>query len=232
MTWLRFSGTNGDLQGGLLDVLHGDGLAVLARCQQRCLIGEVFKIGAGKAAGKAGDHGKIDIGTDGLIAGMHPQNGLAALDIGIIDGDMTVKAAGAQQRRVKDILAVGGRHDDNAEIGSKAVHFHQQLVQGLLTLIMATAQTGAAVTAHGVDLIDENNAGCALFGLFKQIAHARSTHADEHFYEVGAGDGEERHAGFSGDRLGKQGLTGSGRAHEQNALGDPGAQRIELCRGP
>ena len=222
-------GTDGDLEGRFLNVLHGDGLAVLARCQQRCLIGEVFKIGAGKAAGKAGDHGKIDIGTDGLIAGVNAQNRLTALDIGIIDGDMAVETAGAQQRRVQNILAVGCRHDDDAQIGGKAVHFHQKLVEGLLSFIMTAAETGAAVTTHGIDLIDEHDAGRALFRLLKQITDTGGADADEHLDEIGAGDGEERHARFAGDCLGKQGLTGSGRAHEQNALGDTGTQRIELA---
>ena len=85
------------------------------------------------------------------------------------------------------------------------------------------------MTAHGVDLIDENNAGRALFGLFKQIADTGSTHADEHLSKVGAGDGEERHTGLARDGFGQQGLTGSRRAHEQNSLGNTGAQRIELA---
>ena len=85
------------------------------------------------------------------------------------------------------------------------------------------------MTAHGVDLIDENNAGRALFGLFKQIADTGSTHTDEHLYKVGAGDGEERHTGLARDGFGQQGLTGSRRAHEQNSLGNTGAQRIELA---
>ena len=107
-------GANGDLQGGLLDILHGDGLAILAGGQQRSLIGQVFEIGAGKATGKAGDHGKVHIRANGFIAGMDAKDRLAALHIGIIDGDMAVKAAGTQQSGVQDILAVGGRHNDNA----------------------------------------------------------------------------------------------------------------------
>ena len=221
-------GADDDLERRFLDILHGDGLAVLAGRQQRRLVGEVFEIRTGKAAGGTGDDRQIHIGADGLVAGMDAQDGLAALDVRIIDGDMTVKAAGAQQRRVQDILAVGSRHDDNAKIGGKAIHFHQQLVQGLLPLIVAAAETRAAVTAHGVDLIDKDDAGRALFGLLEQVANTRCADTDKHFDKIGAGDREERHPRFAGDRLGQQRFTGSGRTHEQNALGDTGAQRIEL----
>ena len=54
--------------------------------------------------------------------------------------------------------------------------------------------------------------------------------AHEHLDEVGAGDREERHAGLARDGAREQRLTGAGRPVEQHALGDPGAQRLELLR--
>jgi hypothetical protein len=53
-------------------------------------------------------------------------------------------------------------------LDSKAVHFHQQLVEGLLALVMAAAQAGAAVAAHGIDFIDENDAGRVFLALQKR----------------------------------------------------------------
>ena len=82
--------------------------------EQRRLVAQVLQIRAGKATGKAGDHGKVHIRANGFIAGMNAKDRLAALHIGIIDGDMAVNATGTQQSGVQDILAVGGRHNDNA----------------------------------------------------------------------------------------------------------------------
>ena len=78
--------------------------------------------------------------------------------------------------------------------------------------------------SHGVDFVDEDDAGGFLLGLAEEVADAAGADADEHLHEVGAGHGEEGDVGFAGDGFGQQGLTGSGRAHEQGALGDFAAQ--------
>ena len=71
-------------------------------------------------------------------------------------------------------------------------------------------------------------AGRVGLGLLEQVAHAGGADADEHLDEVRAGDRVERHAGLAGDGAGQQGLAGAGRAVEQHALGDLGADRQEL----
>ena len=86
------------------------------------------------------------------------------------------------------------------------------------------------MTTDGVDFIDEDDAGGVLLALLEQVAHAAGAHADEHFHEVGTGDGEERHVGFAGDGAGQQGLAGSGRTHQQHALGNAPAEFLELLR--
>ena len=112
----------------------------------------------------------------------------------------------------------------------EAVHLDQQLVQGLLALVVAAAEAGAAVAADGVDLVDEDDAGRVLLALLEQVADARGAHADEHLDEVRAGDGEERHVGLAGDGPGQQRLAGARRAHQQHALGNLAAELLELLR--
>ena len=108
------------------------------------------------------------------------------------------------------------------------VHLHQQLVQGLLTLVVSAAQASASLAAHGVDLVNEDNAGVVLLGLVEQIPHTGGAHAYEHLHKVGAGDGEEGHPGLAGHSPGQQRFTSAGRAHQQHALGNAGAQGIVL----
>ena len=86
------------------------------------------------------------------------------------------------------------------------------------------------MTADGVDLVDEDDGGGVLLGLVEQVAHTRGAHTDEHLDELGGRHGEEGHAGLAGDGLGQEGLTGSGRAVEEDALGDLGADGAELLR--
>src|SRR6185295_12090152 len=92
------------------------------------------------------------------------------------------------------------------------------------------AETGAAMTADRVDLVDEDDARRVLLALLEQVAHARRADADEHLDEVGAADREERHVRLARDRARQQRLAGSRWAHQQNALRDPSAELLELLR--
>ena len=106
----------------------------------------------------------------------------------------------------------------------EAVHLHQQLVEGLFPLVVAAAQTGAAVAPDGVNLVDEDDAGGVLLPLHEEVPDPGCAHAHEHLHEIGAGDGEERDIGFPGDGPGQKGLAGPRRAHQQHTLGDAAAQ--------
>ena len=70
---------------------------------------------------------------------MYAQDGFAAADIGQANDYAAIEAAGPQQRRIEHVRAVGSGHQDHAFVRFEAVHFHQQLVQGLLALIVAAA---------------------------------------------------------------------------------------------
>ena len=79
-----------------------------------------------------------------------------------------------------------------------------KLVQSLLALVVAAAQTGAAMPADRVDLVDEDDAGRVLLGLLEHVAHTTCADTDKHLDEIGAGDREERHVRLAGDRACKQ----------------------------
>src|SRR5262249_9581051 len=113
---------------------------------------------------------EIDIVGQRNLAGMNAENLFTPANIRQRNNDATVKAAGTQQRRIKHIRTVGGRDQDHAFIGFEAIHLDQQLIQGLFTLIVASAQTSAAVAAYGIDFINEDDARCILFSLLKQVA--------------------------------------------------------------
>ncbi len=163
---------------------------------------------------------------------MHFQNLLTANDVRQAHHHLAIEPARAQQRRVQHVRTVGGGNDDNAFIAFEAVHFHQQLVEGLLTLVVTTAHTSTTVTANRIDLINEDNARALFFRLLEHVANTGGTHAHKHFHKVGAGDREERHLGLARDGLGKQGFTGTGRAHHQYALRDATTKALELARIP
>src|SRR3546814_5304510 len=86
-----------------------------------------------------------------------------------------VETARPQQRGVQHVRPVGGGDDDDAFIGVKAVHLHQKLVQRLLALVIAVAQPCAAMTSHGVDFVDEDDARRILLRLFEHVSSEEHT---------------------------------------------------------
>ncbi len=120
--------------------------------------------------------------------------------------------------------------DDDVGLAVEAVHLDQDLVQGLLALVVRAAEAGAALAANGVDFVHEDDAGRVALGLVEQVAHAAGADADEHLDELGAGDGEERHARLAGHGARQQRLAGARRADQQHAARDTRAERGELLR--
>ncbi len=151
-------------------------------------------------------------------------------EVGARHGDATVEAARAKDRRIEDVGAVGGGDDDHALVRLEAVHLDQELVEGLLALVVTTAETRAAVPADGVDLVDEDDAGGVLLALLEQVADAGGADADEHLDEVRAGDAEEGHARLAGDGAREERLARARCTDEQHALGDAPAEALELLR--
>ena len=82
---------------------------------------------------------------------------------------------------------------------------------------MTAAQTGAALAADRVDLVDEDDGRRVLLGLVKQVAHAGCADADVEFNEVGAGDGEEGNARLTCNGLCKKGLTCTGQGSQSSS---------------
>ena len=54
----------------------------------------------------------------------------------------------------------------------EAVHLDEELIERLLALVVAAAETGAPVPADGVDLVDEDDARRALLALLEHVADA------------------------------------------------------------
>src|SRR5262249_42491494 len=110
------------------------------------------------------------------------------------------------------------------------VHLNQQLIQSLFAFIVSTTEAGATMTAHGIDFIDEDDAGRVLFALFEKVAHARSADTDKHLDEVRSGNREKRDIRLTSDSTRQQRLTSSRGAHHQDALGNATAKLLELLR--
>ena len=218
-----------DLVLGVFEILHRDHAPIAACGHQGRFIDQIGQISAGKAGGATCDGLDVDIRRQGHIAHMDAQDGLAAGNVGIRHHDLAVKTAWAQKGRIEHVRTVGRRDQNDPFIGLKAVHLDQKLVEGLFALIIAAAKACTAMTTDSVDLVDKDDAGRVLLGLFEHVAHPAGTDADKHLDKVRAGNAEEGHTRLTGNGTGEQGLTRTRRADQQRALGDLAAKLLELA---
>ena len=140
------------------------------------------------------------------------------------------KRPGLRRGRVEDLRPIGRRQQDDAGARIETIQLDQQLVQGLFLLVMAAGHRScAAGAAHGIQLVDEDDAGRHCLGLIEQIAHARRPDADEHLDEFRAADREEGDPRLAGNGAREQRLAGAGRADQKHAPRQPCAEfRIAL----
>ena len=194
--------------------------------QQGGFVHQVGQIRAGEAGCAARQRDQIHGFVERHFFGVHVQNLLAAAYVGQGDDHLAVEAAGALQRGVEYVRAVGGGDDDDGLVALEAVHFHQKLVKRLLAFVVAAAQTRAALAADGVDFVDKDDAGGVFLGLLEHVAHAARAYADKHFHEIGAGNAEKRHARFAGDGFGQQCFARAGAAGQEDAARHAAAEAL------
>ncbi len=200
-------------------VLFFHHLLVVAGGYQGRLVAHVGNVGAGESGSLLCQEVHIKAGGQLDFAQMHLEYGQALLELGQIHVNLAVKAAGTHQGAVQHVGTVGCGQHYHAGVGAEAVHLGEQLVEGVLPLVVGReADILAAGASHGVDFVYEHYAGGLLLGLAEQVAHAGGAHAHEHLHEVRAGNGEERHICLARNGLGQQGLAGAGRAHQKGSL--------------
>ena len=104
---------------------------------------------------------------------VHTEYLLALVQVGEVYMYLSVKTSCTQQCLVENVYTVGGGQDDDTRVGAKSVHLGEQLVQCVLALVIAShCGVLSSGTAYGVDLVDEDDAGCFLLGLAEEVAYA------------------------------------------------------------
>ena len=209
-----------DLVFSAFEVFHGNHTAVAASGKQGRFVHEVSQIGTGEAGRTASEDRLVHVGADRNLAHVNFQNLFTAANIGQRNHDLTVKAARTQQCGVKNVRAVRGSDHDDAAVGVETVHLDEHLVQSLFAFVIASAETGAALTADRINFVDEDDAGRILLSVLEHVANTSGTDTDEHFNEVGTGNCEEGNFGFAGNGFGQKCFTGTRRADEQHAAGN------------
>ena len=170
------------LEGGQ-KVLLIDRMPPLAHRPQGRLVDSVGQVRAHAPGGSLGDLVQVHVLRHADLPGMDLEGRQPPRQIGPVHGDAPVEPPRTEQGLVQHLRPVGGRQDDDALGGIKAVHLRQELVEGLLPLVVAAAEAGISRFADGVDLIDEDDAGGYLGRLLEQVPDPAGAHAHEHLHE-------------------------------------------------
>ena len=209
----------------------GHQLSVFTSCEQGCLVAHIGDVRPAEAWRLPGQELNVHrrVGLD--RAQVHLKDGPALHHIWHVHVDLAVKASCTHQGVVQDVRTVGRSQNDDPTVGAKPVHLCQELVQGVLTLVVGS-KTGvlASRTSNGVNLVDENDGRRLLLGLLEQVTDAGRTHPDKHFHEVRAAQAEKGHLGLARDGLRQQRLSRARRAHKQGAFRNLGPELSVLAR--
>ena len=148
---------------------------------------------------------------------MNLQDLFSSLQIRQFHRDSPVKTSRTKEGRIQGIRTVGRCQDDNTFRTVKSIHLGQQLVQCLLSLIVA-ADIAVTLFTDRINLIDKYDTRCFFVRLFEQVTHFCGTHTYEHLHELRSGDGEKRYVCLTGYCFCKQGFTGPRRTYQQRSL--------------
>ena len=151
-----------------------------------------------------GHEGHVKVVSQLDVPQVYLEDFLTLLELRQFHVNLTVEAAGTHQRLVQDIGPVGGGQHNDTAVGAETVHLCKELVQSVLALVVGreTAVLGTG-TAHGVNFVNEYDAGGFLLGLTEEVTDAGRTYAHEHLHKIGSADGEEGHVGLPSHGLGQ-----------------------------
>ena len=135
------------------------------------------------------------------------ENFSTPFDVGGNDGNLPVETTRPFECRIEDVRTVGSRHNDDIVRRTEAIHFHEQGVKGLTTLVVAIGRRRFPGSADRIDLIDEHNTGRIFLGFAKQVADTLGADTNEHFHEIGAAEAVKRHPCLTGNSPGQQRLA-------------------------
>lgn len=123
-----------------LEIVGINDQLIMPRGQQSSLVAEIGNISAAEAWSQRGQALRIHIFAFGLfeadLAEMNVENLPSSLEIGKVNLHYSIEPARSNERRVKQILPVGCGHNNNVAISAKSIHFHQDLIESVVSLVM------------------------------------------------------------------------------------------------
>mmetsp|Transcript_451 Transcript_451/g.1034 ORF Transcript_451/g.1034 Transcript_451/m.1034 type:complete len:221 (+) Transcript_451:1472-2134(+) len=141
---------------------------------------------------------------------------------------MAIKAPWSDKGAVQCLGEVCGANDNDAVCRVETVELDEELVECHFHVHLVL---GVALASNGIDFVNKENARGVLLGGAKQVADAAGTHADKHLLKLGARGVEKRYARLAGNGTRQKSLARTGRADQEDTLGELPAEAGKCGRG-
>ena len=151
---------------------------------------------------------------------MNLQYRFPAVQIRLINNNLSVKSSGPKKCRVKDFRTVGSAHYYHTFVRIKSIHLHKQLVQCLFPFVVSTHRVYTSCFSKGIEFINEDYTWRLLVCLAKQVSYSGRSHAHKHLNKFGATDIEKWYPCLSCNGLCQKSLSGSRSADQEYAFRD------------
>src|SRR5437016_5174070 len=199
-----------------LEVDHGDLLRVLrlAERDHRGLAAQAFDIGAGVAVEVHRELLQVHP-FEGHGLRVHLQDRKAAVLVRCRNEQDPIEASRSQHGGIEPVRPVRRADYSDPFEGFESVHRRQELVHD--PLADPAVRVEPADVGHGVQLVEEDDAGRDLLRLLEDHAHGLLGLPDPFRHDLGALDGDEIRLGFGGDGLRQKGLAGARRAVQEDS---------------
>ena len=152
----------------LLQILFRGKVPLVPNRPKRRFVYDIGQLRTGSTGGHPSDFLVIHIRRHFNLLGVNPQNRFSSLQIRKFHRYSPVKPSRSRQCWIQGIRTVGRRQNNDAVVSFESVHLRQQLIQGLLPLIVS-ANLAVSLFTDGIDLVDKNNARRLLLRLLEQI---------------------------------------------------------------
>jgi hypothetical protein len=153
---------------------------------ERRLVHQDLKIRSGEPRGSTSYNVEIDVVRQRNLLGMNLEDAETTVEVGTGHNHTSVETTGTHKRGVKHVRTVCCGDKDNALIALETVHLYEELIEGLLSLVVTATHAGATVATDGVDLIDEDDTWSVLLSLDEEVSNTGRSYTNEHLHEIGA----------------------------------------------
>ena len=207
-----------------------DGVLHAARGQQRRLVDEVGEVGARHAGRRRRETLEIDVRGRAEPCGYGPcristRPFWSGACTTICRSNLPGRSSAGSRMSGRLVAAM----TITPSLPGEAVHLGENLVQGLLALVVAAhRQRPGPRAADRVDLVDEDDRRRHLPRLREQLAHAAGADADDHLDELGRAGAEEGDLGLARRGARQQRLARARGPGKQHALGRARAEAAVL----